>query len=385
MLDCVLAFLRAGGYSATVASPIPHSVRPEWSVPFWRLPFDRTRSESLLEDGCEQVRFGVRLPELEVTYHRINDVWRSLIDRHDYLLAVNGSCLAAYPFLQARRSYLAWTATPYFEDKKDRVRAWPAWRRTWDALVVSPLGRRIESRILEAGGVMPLSEYTARCFAARGAKLLPTLPIAIDRRVFNEGKRSSNGKTIGFFGRAEDPRKNLPLLLESARLCKASIPDIRVWITHKEALAPHVRRWIARHGLERNVVWHSYVSRAQELAERYRQLDVFVVPSHQEGLCIAALEAMSCGCPVVSTRCGGPEEFIRDGANGYLVDFDPETMADRIMSLLGDPGRRSRFAEAATHTVQARYSLEVSQGIFWSNFSRALAGGSPFPREAAHG
>ena len=44
-----------------------------------------------------------------------------------------------------------------------------------------------------------------------------------------------------------------------------------------------------------------------ELVDLYRRATLFVMPSRQEGLGIVVLEAMACGLPVVSTRCGGPE------------------------------------------------------------------------------
>ena len=47
------------------------------------------------------------------------------------------------------------------------------------------------------------------------------------------------------------------------------------------------------------------------------------------------LEAAACRCPVVATRCGGPEDYVEDGVSGYLVDVgDAEAMADRIVRVL---------------------------------------------------
>ncbi|MEZ6164273.1 MAG: glycosyltransferase family 4 protein [Phycisphaerales bacterium] len=42
---------------------------------------------------------------------------------------------------------------------------------------------------------------------------------------------------------------------------------------------------------------------------------------------------MACHCPIVSTKCGGPADFVREGENGYLVEIgDAEAMADRILA-----------------------------------------------------
>ena len=91
---------------------------------------------------------------------------------------------------------------------------------------------------------------------------------------------------------------------------------------------------------------------------------MFVIPSHQEGLCIAALEAMACGCPVVSTRCGGPEEFVVEGRTGYLVPASPEAMADRRI----DHRRPREAPDSASRAefVIADYGKAGAAKIFWA-------------------
>ena len=104
--------------------------------------------------------------------------------------------------------------------------------------------------------------------------------------------------------------------------------------------------------------------------DKLRTLDVFVLPSHQEGLCIAALEAMACGCPVVSTRCGGPEEIVLDDETGYLVGFDPAELADAVCRVLLTPKLRQRLGAAARDKVVKDYSLARANNIFWNVFDQ---------------
>ena len=69
--------------------------------------------------------------------------------------------------------------------------------------------------------------------------------------------------------------------------------------------------------------------------------DVFVLSSTWEGLPNALVEAMACGCPVVSTDApGGSRNVLRDGALGPLVPpGDPRAMADAVIRVLRDPPR----------------------------------------------
>ena len=59
----------------------------------------------------------------------------------------------------------------------------------------------------------------------------------------------------------------------------------------------------------------------QQIIELYQQCDAFVLASRLETFCVANIEAMAMGLPVISTRCGGPEYYINE-SNGILLDVD---------------------------------------------------------------
>jgi glycosyltransferase involved in cell wall biosynthesis len=70
------------------------------------------------------------------------------------------------------------------------------------------------------------------------------------------------------------------------------------------------------------------------------------------------LESMAAGCALVASRTDPVEEVIRDGENGYLVDFfDPDALADRVSELLVNRDRQEPVRAAARQTVVERYDL----------------------------
>ncbi len=94
-----------------------------------------------------------------------------------------------------------------------------------------------------------------------------------------------------------------------------------------------------------------FVGRAgrAELGPLLWHSDVFVLPSRQEGLGVAILEAMAAGVPVVASSVGGIPEIIRCDDEGLLVPpGDAEALAGAIEKLLADEGLRRRLAAAGT-------------------------------------
>jgi glycosyltransferase involved in cell wall biosynthesis len=84
-----------------------------------------------------------------------------------------------------------------------------------------------------------------------------------------------------------------------------------------------------------------------DLPEIYKQCDVFVLPSRAEGFGIVTLEAMICGLPVVVTKFGVAQDFIRM-PYGKLVDpFNPEELAEAIDYFLKNPYNGSEGIEKA--------------------------------------
>ncbi|MDP9053418.1 MAG: N-acetyl-alpha-D-glucosaminyl L-malate synthase BshA [Acidobacteriota bacterium] len=84
--------------------------------------------------------------------------------------------------------------------------------------------------------------------------------------------------------------------------------------------------------------------------------DVMLMPSEMESFGLAALEAMACGVPPVSTRVGGVPELITDGVDGFLESAgDISRLAGRVTELVSDDSTHQRLAAAARQTAKSRF------------------------------
>ena len=88
--------------------------------------------------------------------------------------------------------------------------------------------------------------------------------------------------------------------------------------------------------------------------------DIFVLPSHTEGLPLALLEAMAVGLPIVATRVGGVPKALRDGDCGVLVDpGSPAQIARALNKLIADPSAAKQLGDAAAKRVRTHYGAET--------------------------
>lgn len=108
--------------------------------------------------------------------------------------------------------------------------------------------------------------------------------------------------------------------------------------------------------ISHRVRFHGFVSRGAVRDFLWR-CGVYVMPSSNEAVAMAALEAMGCGAPVVLSRIKTFEELVDDGINGRLVPVgDVSALASAIIDAWE---RREAMGKAAVATVQSKYNTEV--------------------------
>ena len=112
-----------------------------------------------------------------------------------------------------------------------------------------------------------------------------------------------------------------------------------------------------------------------DLFEFLRIADVFVLPSHVEGLPISILEAMALGLPVISTRINAIPEAVTDGENGVLVEpKDAASLAAAINKLLDKPELREQYGAAGQSVVTDRFSEEAVGKLALREYLKVLDG-----------
>jgi glycosyltransferase involved in cell wall biosynthesis len=204
---------------------------------------------------------------------------------------------------------------------------------------------------------------------AKGYTALTTIPVGLDIETFSGAESeqsfrekigvSQNAPLLLYVGTIE-PRRNLPLALETVARMKDHLPGIRFAIIgdgpSRESIVTQTREM----HLNDNVLFLGKMPN-RELGKAYSAADLFLLPSKYEIFGMVVLESMAFGTPVLSTPTAGPMDIIHSGVNGFLVPFDAGRIADVALELLGD-------REALVQMGQ-RAQTHVRQDYVWSKIA----------------
>lgn len=160
------------------------------------------------------------------------------------------------------------------------------------------------------------------------------------------------------------PRKGLEYFVDAAIEIDARVEsDVEFLIAGEtstaedEAYVQSLQDRVERHGLQDAVQFLGWVD---EMPTYLNSLDVFVLPSLNEGIPGAVREALAMEVPVVATDVGGTEEAVRDGETGLLVDAeDASAIADAVEYLISNPEERRRMGENGRKHVLKEFSMRA--------------------------
>jgi glycosyltransferase involved in cell wall biosynthesis len=141
-----------------------------------------------------------------------------------------------------------------------------------------------------------------------------------------------------------EPRKNLPRMLAAFEMAASRSGSLGLALTWPAGV--DLREWLARQGMRlppRVCVLYNVSN--DDLVRLYCAVELFVFASHKEGFGLPVIEAMACGCPVItSTSSSLPE--TAGGAALLANTDDADDIAEKMLLLSGDAGLRDRLRES---------------------------------------
>lgn len=241
--------------------------------------------------------------------------------------------------------------------------AWQGWGR---------FGRRIGRRCRLADVVVAISPAIHAELRAAGyeAERIINLPngVPIPPEPWHPRPDGSDHPRAVFVGRLAS-EKGLETLIDAWPIVRAARPTAQLVLVGEGPERPALEARIARLGLGEAI---ELAGPRADPTPALRAADLFVLPSLEEGMSIALLEAMALGLPAVASAIPGNLRLLHDGEHGRLVPpGDPAALARAVLDRWADPraaldraaaGRR-RVAEHFSIAAVARRHLELFRGL----------------------
>lgn len=119
-----------------------------------------------------------------------------------------------------------------------------------------------------------------------------------------------------------------------------------------------------------------FLGKQNALPELLSCADIFLLPSQSESFGLSALEAMSCGVPVVASNIGGIPELVCHNECGYVAEFgDTERMAKYVRELFDNPKKLAIFSENARKRAVQDFNINKIVPQYEELYQRTMSGG----------
>jgi glycosyltransferase involved in cell wall biosynthesis len=249
----------------------------------------------------------------------------------------------------------------------------PGWKRAVWTTLFRKYGRFAQRHIAVSASGRELL-VTKYAFPARLVEVIHNGVDATQHRPLPAGERAQLRRALGQVIAGESwsddtniiatvarlsLQKGLGDLVQAAAAVGPRRPEARFLIIGDGDQRATLAAQIAAAGLTRQVFLAGALPQ-ETVAGWLAASDLFVLPSHFEGLPLSLLEAMAAGCPAIATSVGGNTEVINSEAVGALVaPHQPAELAAAIMRLLDDPEGRVRIGAAARARVARDFDREA--------------------------
>ena len=201
----------------------------------------------------------------------------------------------------------------------------------------------------------------------------------IDVERFKPGDPDKKNFIITLGGTRVTARKGIGHLIEAVRMLSQKHPNVLLKIIGEGNEKINLERMSRKLEIADRVEFLGRIEN-EEMPRYYQEASIFVLPSLNEGMSNAMLEALSSGLPIIATNTGGTKELVKDGENGFIIKMkDAKDIADKIETLIKDENLRREMGENSRKKAEilswenvAKNYYKLYEGLKYKNQSAKL-------------
>lgn len=218
--------------------------------------------------------------------------------------------------------------------------------------VVTTTGEAVRQQLIDQNGLNP--------------DAVVSIPTGVDMKRFHSGSSDGGLKealgiqigqpvvgTVSFLR----PEKGLEVLIDAVALLQKDFSQVCCLIVGTGQEHQKLLEQICHLKLDGAVVFTGF---REDIPDLLNAMDVFVLPSFEEGMPQSLLQALAMERAVVASAVGGVPEIVQDGKTGFLVSpRDPIALAEKVGSLFHNPDQGKILGQAGRRVIKRNYSIEA--------------------------
>lgn len=172
------------------------------------------------------------------------------------------------------------------------------------------------------------------------------------RSVRAELHLSDDEPVLGIIARLSDI-KGQDILIPAMKQVAKEVSNVKLLIVGEGRMESSLKEMVQSLKLNDHIFFYPVVN---QTVKYLSALDIFVMPSRQEGLGLSVMEAQACGLPAVASNVGGLPSLIKNGTTGILVEpQNPDALGKALVELLKNPQGWKPMGLAARKFIEETY------------------------------
>ena len=188
---------------------------------------------------------------------------------------------------------------------------------------------------------------------------------------YDNTQRTGEIRNLLFLARI-DKRKGIYETIKTFALLKQKYPYLTLNIcgdSNDRQFVQDVKDFVAKKNIK-DIVFHGAVF-GREKIQAFKDNDLYILPTYEEGMATSQLEAMAFGLPIISRPEGGIKDHFENEKMGYLIDsLDPHEYADRISFLIDHPDVCKRMSGMAFKYAHSHFLASIVAREFETDINK---------------